>query len=466
MRKELMRLIPGIDEILGSPVLLKEAGDLPHRILADAARRVSQNLRCGIREGTLSEDDLFFDKIVNMVIDEARKRGALSMIKLINASGIPLHTNLGRAPLPKAAIDNLCDAVDGYSNLEYDISSGRRGSRHAHLLETGKEILGVEDIMVVNNNAAALMLCLSALAPKGEVIVSRGEMIEIGGNFRIPEIMEQSGSILREVGTTNKTRLDDYERALGEETDLVLKVHTSNYKIVGFSEDVPMKDLADLAHEHGLPAVYDLGSGLLCDLSLYGIDEPTVFSGLEAGADLVLFSGDKLFGGPQAGIIAGKHEYIEKMKKHPLARVLRVGKMTIAALEATMNIYYDSEEALKNIPVLHMLTAGEEELKGLAERMAEEIEKIPSVDCRIIETENQAGGGSAPGIDLPGYALGLRFKDISVQDAEEYLRSREIPIIARIHHNELLIETRTLMGNEYLYIIEALRSLVSAGKKL
>ena len=461
MNREWMRRIPGINEILETQMIQDEIGSLPHRIVVAAARNVTEELRRAILADAISEEDLVFDHIMVRIIDEARRQATYSMRRVINGTGIPLNTNLGRSPMPKSAISNLHDVACGYSNLEYDVEAGCRGSRHDHLAKVMRDITGAEDIMVVNNNAAATMLTLAALAVGGEVVISRGELIEIGGAFRIPEIMEQSGSVLCEVGTTNKTRLSDYERAIGEETKAILKVHTSNYKIIGFSEDVTPCELVELAHRNGLPLIYDLGSGLMMDLSSYGISEPTVFSGIASGADVVLFSGDKLLGGPQCGILAGKHEYIEQMRRHPLARAFRVGKMTIAALEAAMHIYYDMEQAKQEIPVLHMLTIDEKELSQRADRLAQMLDEIEGINATSVETENQVGGGSAPGITLPGRAVALTFDKCSVQEAERNLRITAIPIIARIHKDQLLIETRTVFDDEHDIIAEALRHIVT-----
>jgi L-seryl-tRNA(Ser) seleniumtransferase len=325
-------------------------------------------------------------------------------------------------------------------------------------------VTGAEDAIAVNNNAAATLLCLVSLAYRKEVVVSRGELVEIGGSFRVPEIMEQGGTVLKEVGTTNKTHFADYERAIGPDTAALLKVHPSNYRVIGFTEDVPAEQLTELAHSKGLPLIYDLGSGLLEDLSSYGLDEPTAQKALAAGADVILFSGDKLLGGPQAGIIAGKKEYIEKMKKHPLARVVRVDKMTLAALEQTLRIYRDPKEALKKIPVLEMVTKPASELKTTAQGFAAGLAGAGlQASVGIREDVSRVGGGSAPMLDLKTWCVWVKPQTMSVDELQERLRHWKMPIVTRISEGEVLFDLRTLTTGDLVLLRMALIDILSIG---
>ena len=342
MNRELLRRLPKVDEILNDPEVADQIASMPHEQAVDVVRSVLDEKRRAILSGEeTSEDFVSHDRVMRDVTEHIIFSCRKSLRPVVNGTGVILHTNLGRAELSKKAKQAVAEVADRYSTLEYDPEAGHRGSRHTHVEGIIRKITGAEACMVVNNNAAATMIVLAAIGAGKEMIVSRGELVEIGGAFRIPDIMEQSGATLREVGTTNKTRLKDYENAITENTGALMKVHTSNYRVIGFTEDVPVEDLADLGRKRGLPVIYDLGGGLMVDLSDRGIDEPTVEYGMKSGADVILFSGDKLLGGPQAGIIIGKKKYIDRMKKHPLARILRVDKMTLAGLEATFEQYYD-----------------------------------------------------------------------------------------------------------------------------
>ena len=363
----ILRKIPKVDELLSHPAL--SALDLPAGSVRDAVRRELEALRSQVLSGAL-EALPDHDAIAAAAGERARREALPSLRPVINGTGVVLHTNLGRSLLSWQAVSAVEQVARSYSTLEYDVESGSRGSRHSHIDSLLAEVTGAEAAMVVNNNAAAVLLILSAMGKGGEVITSRGELVEIGGSFRIPDIMTQCGCILREVGTTNKTHLFDYENAIGEETRALLRVHTSNYRIVGFSERPSLEELVELGKRSGLPVIEDLGSGSLVDLTAFGIhDEPTVQQSVRAGVDVISFSGDKLLGGPQAGLILGKRTYIEKLKKHPLARALRVDKMTIAALRETLYAYRDPEWAKKNIPVLRMLGQSGQELHARAERL-------------------------------------------------------------------------------------------------
>ena len=314
--------------------------------------------------------------------------------------------------------------------------------------------------MVVNNNAAATTICLAAMGRGKEMIISRGELVEIGGSFRIPEIMEESGAHLAEVGTTNKAKLSDYRGRINENTGAIMKVHTSNYKIIGFTEEVPLKELVKLGREENLPVIYDMGSGLMINLRDYGIEEPTVREAMADGADIILFSGDKLLGGPQGGVIIGKKKYIDMMKSHPLARILRVDKMTLSAMEATFKEYYDDENAKEKIPVLSMLTRSEEKLKTDAEKLLEMIKKeAPALDAKVEATEDVVGGGSAPATVLKGYSVSVQWNEASSQEIERRLRMDALPIIVRINHDKVLFDVRTIAEDEYRIIADRLKRI-------
>ena len=381
--------------------------------------------------------------------------------KVLNGTGTILHTNLGRAPLGKEAASRVLETVSGYCNLEYDLEDGCRGERCGQIENILCEITGAEAAVAVNNNAAALLLILCTLAQGGEVIVSRGELVEIGGQFRIPDVMKQSGAGLVEVGTTNRTRLSDYETAVTETTKAILKVHTSNYRIIGFTEETSIEQLTPLREKYGIPLVEDLGSGALLDLTKYGLPgEPNVQDALRRGADIVCFSGDKLLGGPQAGIIAGKKEYIEKMRSNPLFRALRIDKITAAFLETILLEYRSMERALVRIPTLRMLTQNEKEiaedaaeLKILLEQAAFDAE-IALYPCR-----SKVGGGALPVTELPSMAVGIRPSKISAETLSRRLRRLPIPVVTRIEDENVLVDARTF---EMEYASEFVRMLKEA----
>jgi L-seryl-tRNA(Ser) seleniumtransferase len=351
---------------------------------------------------------------------------------VLNATGVVIHTNLGRAPLAAAALERLEEVGRGYSNLEYDLVSGQRGSRQDHVAEALRRLTGAEAALVVNNNAAAVLLALAALAEGREVVVSRGELIEIGDGFRIPEVLERSGAELREVGTTNRTRADDYDRAVGPETALLLRVHPSNFRVVGFTERPKLDELARVAHRHGIPLVDDLGSGVL----LVHEDEPSVRDSLGAGADLVCFSGDKLLGGPQAGIVAGKATLVEQLRRHPLQRALRADKLTLAALEGTLALYLDHDAAGREIPVLRMLAEPADVVRARAERLA------ALVGGEVEETVARAGGGALPLAEVQSFACALE------PELAEPLRAGEPPVVGVLRDGRLLLDCRTLAEAE------------------
>lgn len=398
---------------------------------------------------------------MDKIIDKLMEKKQRSLRKIINATGVVLHTNLGRAKLSEAVGRSILEVSNNYSTLEYNVKTGMRGSRHDHVENLIKKITGAEAAMIVNNNAAATMLCLSSIAAGRDVVVSRGELVEIGGSFRIPDIMKQSGATLVEVGATNKTRIEDYKKAIDvEKTGALMKVHTSNYRILGFTEQATLSELVKLGKEENLPVIYDMGSGLLVDLRAYGIDEPTVIESLRTGIDVILFSGDKLLGGPQGGIIAGKKEYINAMKTHPLARILRVDKMTLAAMEETFRVYLDSEKAMAEIPVLSMIAIPPMELKHRAEKMARKLDHQKDIyKVGVVDTEDQVGGGTAPTSQLKGCAITVTSDYISTEKLERELRSWQIPIIIRIFKDKVYINLRTITEEESEQIIMALTVL-------
>ena len=360
------KLIPKVDEILEMETIKTLLEDIPRNLVLETIREELDIIREAIKSDKLNEVDIK-QAIINLPEKISRNSGikaSYNLKKVVNATGTVLHTNLGRSLLTEEIIENLKEVSINYSNLEFDIETGKRGSRYSHIEDIVSKITGAQDCLIVNNNAAAVLLVLSTMAKNKEVIVSRGELIEIGGSFRIPEVMEQSGAVLVDVGATNKTHLIDYEMAIGEETAALLKVHTSNYRILGFTSSVDSKDLYSLKEKNNIPLIEDLGSGVLINLEKYGMEhEPTVQDSLEKGVDIVTFSGDKLLGGPQVGIIVGKKEYIEKMKKNPLTRAFRVDKLVISALETVLNYYIDEKDAIKKIPTLRMLTISLEELE-------------------------------------------------------------------------------------------------------
>lgn len=448
-RQSLLRGLPKIDELLLDEQLVFFMESTPRAVVVDTAREIIDDLRKDILSGEKDEiPDR--DEIVSEICERITGKKKHNLRTLINATGVVLHTNLGRANLCRAAVESVLSVADSYSNLEYDVKKGARGSRHDHVEKIITRITGAEAAMVVNNNAAATMLCLSAMAAGKEVITSRGELVEIGGSFRIPDIMEQSGAHLKEVGTTNKTKPSDYRNAFDpEKTGAFMKVHTSNYRIVGFTQEVTLKEMVALGKEYDLPVIYDMGSGLMADLTRYGVDEPTVIDALNDGADVILFSGDKLLGGPQGGILIGKKEYIDKMKKHPLARAFRVDKMTLAAMEATFFEYLDMEDAKRNIPVLRMITIPEEELVQKAELIRNAIETATDhFTLNICSCKDQVGGGSAPTVKLSGVAVSVSSDTLSAEKLERLLRKADIPVIVRVAHDEVLLSVRTIREEE------------------
>ena len=456
VNSQLLRKIPKVDELLRLPELSELS--CPHTILTESVRETIDRVRQQILSG--EQPSLEAEQLCRQVLALVHKKTTMSLRPVINATGIVLHTNLGRARLSDAAVEAIHSVAQDYNTLEYNLEKGSRGSRYSHVEKLIAKLTGTEAAMVVNNNAAAVLLILSALGKGGEVITSRGELVEIGGSFRIPEIMVQCGCTLREVGATNKTHLRDYENAIGPETKALLKVHTSNFKIMGFSQSVPLDELVALGREKGLPVIEDLGSGSLVDLEQFGIhDEPTVQQSVKAGVDIISFSGDKLLGGPQAGIILGKAEYIRQLKRHPLARAMRVDKMTIAALRETLYAYTDEELACREIPVLAMLGAKSHQLREKAGVLCAMLQE-QGVGAQVIPTQDQVGGGSVPTQLLDAWAVAIDPGRLTVDQLEEKLRLRPLPIIGRITHEQYILDVRTLMERDFPYIAQTAGEVV------
>lgn len=453
--KELLKKIPKVDDLLRSPALAETLAHYGDHAVTEAIRAELDALRQGILKGQITALPELPD--LCQQIGKGVQRASLpSFRRVINGTGILLHTNLGRSCLSGKAARAVYEASRAYSNLEYDLETGKRGSRYSHVEAILCRLTGAESALVVNNNAAAVLLVLSALTQGGQVIVSRGELVEIGGSFRIPEIMESCGAQLKEVGATNKTHLRDYEKAITEHTKALMKVHTSNYRIIGFSEAPALSDLVELGHQHNLPVIEDLGSGCLVNLNRFGIhDEPSVPDSLKAGVDVVSFSGDKLLGGPQAGIILGKRTYLDILKKHPLNRAMRVDKMTLAALEATLQSYENGNE--EEIPIIGMLAASEDALHRKAEKLASMLHAA-EIAAEVVPTEGRVGGGSVPNHALPSYAVAF---DRDVNELEEKLRRGIPPIVGRIHEGKYLLDVRTLFEEDFPTIVEALKEAVS-----
>ena len=453
----LLRAIPKVDTLLNELQGLPDFASASHVHLVEAIRRVLENLRHDILENRISEVP---DKtrLIKTIRETYKTETAFSLRPVINATGVVLHTNLGRSVLSPEVAAHVARVASSFSTLEYDPESGRRGSRHKHVEDMLTRLTGAEAALAVNNNAAAVLLILSALFKGREVLVSRGELVEIGGAFRVPDIMEQGGAVLREVGTTNRTRLSDYSEAIEDgKTGGLLKVHTSNYRIIGFTEQTTVAELAELAHKHNLPMVSDLGSGSFFSLQPLGIhDEPTIHQMLAEGADLVCFSGDKLLGGSQAGMIVGRKKVIDVLKAHPLVRAIRVDKLTLAALEATLRLYLDPEEARRSIPTLAMLFADPELLRLRAEKLMQLLQGTEGFQFECLPTESQAGGGSAPEHPLPSWAVSVAASKLSPDQLEEKLRCSEVPIVARIVRDRLVLDLRTLRDDDFAIIAEAL----------
>ncbi len=458
---ELLRQLPSVDELLRDKRIAALAERDSRTIVTDAVRAALQNLRDTILEGHLSSSqvELAIATLPDAVERFVRRAMQPSLRPVINATGVILHTNLGRAPVATAALDHIRDVSAGYSNLEYDLDSGERGKRDVHVQRLFAHLLG-DDVstIVVNNNAAAVLLALNALAEGGEVLVSRGELVEIGGSFRIPDVMSKSGATLREVGTTNRTRLADYERAITDRTKLILRVHRSNFQIVGFTAQPSLAELAALAHDHRLPIMEDLGSGALFDLASVGVNgEPGVSESLAAGVDVVTYSGDKLLGGPQAGILSGKPDIIARMRSNPLFRALRVDKLIYAALEATLLAYvrqdYDS------VPALRMMRISAEKVGARAQKLASQLPA--SYKSEITDGDSVIGGGAAPGATLKTKLLVVSLEGVSAGELSTRLRRSDPPVIARVEEDRVVLDLRTVFPEQDAALLATLLKVVA-----
>ena len=478
-----LRSLPKVDALLERDDLTAAAQMMPRVLVVEAVRDAVEAARTAIRarqgaaqaSGAGAPPDappqhdaglVSADAIAADAIARAHAKNRPSLRPVINATGIIVHTNLGRSPLADAAIDAVRSVARGYSTLEFDVDSGERGSRHVHVEELICRLTGAEAAMAVNNNASAVMLALAGLARGREAIVSRGQLVEIGGSFRVPDVMAESGAHMVEVGTTNKTHAHDYERAITAQTGLLLKVHTSNYRVVGFTEEVELEELVAIGARHGVPVMEDQGSGVLVDLRGWGLPfEPTVAQSVKAGADVVTFSGDKLLGGPQAGILAGKRDVIAALKKHPLARAVRLDKMTLAALETTLRLYLDPETAKREIPTLRMLSMDIEEVRAAAQHLADEITRVVGerATVSLADDISRAGGGALPLADIPTVVVALSPRGLSVAKLEALLRCGEPHVIARVSEGRLLLDPRTLRPGEPELVVRALGAALDGG---
>lgn len=447
----LYRSIPKVDVLLENSDIVTLIENHHRDVVVDVIREEIDKLRNFIKEN--DDINLIEEKINNLIENikiSTEKVYSYNIKKVINGTGTILHTNLGRAIISKKHADYLSEVVTSYSNLEYNLEEGKRGERYSHFEKLICKITGAEAAMAVNNNAAAVMLVLSSMAAEREVIVSRGELVEVGGKFRIPDVMKSSNAHLVEIGTTNKTHLEDYEDAISENTGAFLKVHTSNFKILGFTESVSIEELCKLGREKDIPVIEDIGSGVLIDLSEYGLEyEPTVQDSIKAGVDVVSFSGDKLLGGPQAGIIVGKKKYIDKMKKNPLTRAFRIDKFTATILEMIFHEYLNEEDAIKNIPVLSLITKDLKEIEKNANALFNKIENLENVaDINVEDTFSQIGGGSLPAERIKSKSVTIMPKNISTQSLEAKLRAGKNPVVGRISEEKLILDMRTVLEDE------------------
>jgi L-seryl-tRNA(Ser) seleniumtransferase len=465
----LLRQLPQVDDMLRHPALAPAVNPLPRLLAAAVVRRVLAAARRTITtEPPEALPPRLDDAALLRDLREALIAAAKPMLRrVVNATGVVIHTNLGRSPLGEACLAPLLEVAGRYNTLEYDLARGTRGSRQDHLEGVLQELTGATAVLVVNNNAAAVLLALNTLAAGKEVVISRGQLVEIGGSFRLPAIMAASGAILREVGTTNKTYLEDFEQAITSETAVLLKVHPSNFRIMGFTHEVTLTEMVDLGRRYGLNVVEDLGSGCLVDLSRYGLErEPTVQEAVKTGADLVLFSGDKLLGGPQAGIILGNRAVVEALRKNPMTRALRPDKMTLAALEATLRLYLEEPRALTEIPTLRMLTrpvaALDRQARALARRLRRRFGDRLAV--AVVESEGRAGGGALPQASLPSRALAISTPPLAPQELEARLRQAATPIISRVERGLVLLDLRTLLPGDQEALLAALEEVLAEVK--
>lgn len=462
--KRPLRALPSVDETLRDPAVKKLVGPFPRGVVVDAVREAIAAARARLAGG--EPKDGGGDALARDVASRVRAFWRPSLRRAVNATGVILHTGLGRAPLAREAIEAVSREASGYCLLEIDAERGERGARDTHVAEALRRLSGAEDATVVNNNAGATLLILNTLAAGGEVLLSRGQMVEIGGSYRIPDVMEKSGATLVSVGTTNRTRLADYERAIGPRTRAILRVHPSNYRIVGFAEETPLAELVALGAKAGVPVIDDLGSGALVDLSRYGLArEPLVSESVAAGADVLCFSGDKLLGGPQAGIVAGKKAVVSRIRSNALARALRVDKMTLAALEATLRLFAGGEaELARSHPVVRMIAAPIEEIRARAEALRVRVlERRPAVDAAVVPESSSVGGGSLPAETLPTACLALRAGAMTADALARALRAAPVPVFSRVKDERVLLDLRTIgPGPDEDAVVEAIERAAPA----
>ncbi len=465
--QEIFKQIPQVSKLL----LDKEITEKANNLYVSELKQIIEDKLNEIRSQIVGEKitKVTYDEIKNEIIKKIVDKSTYSLQKVINGTGTVVHTNLGRSVIQTKALENIVEVASSYNNLEYDLKTGKRGSRYEHLDKIAANVFGSEAALVVNNNAAATMLAVGAFAKNKEVVVSRGELVEIGGSFRIPDIIEASNAILKEVGTTNRTHLRDYENAICDETAMLVKVHPSNYKMEGFTKEVTNKEVVELAkkananRENKIITLEDLGSGSAIDFKKYtNLNEVTIKESLNSGIDLVTFSGDKLLGGVQAGIILGNSKLIEVIKKHPLTRAFRVCKLTISALEVILRSYYDERSALKEIPTLRMLTQSLEELENKTSDLIEVIIKNETeCDVKMIELDSIVGGGSSPTDKLKSYGLAITCPNLTANDVEKKMRNYNTPIIGRIIDDKYCLDIRTIFKKDYSIIVDAISQLCS-----
>ncbi|RZB36104.1 MAG: L-seryl-tRNA(Ser) seleniumtransferase [Desulfobacteraceae bacterium Eth-SRB2] len=464
-QQTLLRMLPGVDYVLELSKTDSFFNDIPKSVLVRTIRSEVERLRTIIIDDPqgITETKLLDSVILEEIKNSVKKAMTSNLKRIVNATGVVVHTNLGRSLLAKDAVENLLTIASRYSNLEFDLSKGMRGSRYSIVEDILCEISGAQAAMVVNNNAGAVFLCLETLSKDKKVIVSRGELVEIGGSFRIPDVMAKSGAILKEVGTTNRTHFHDYEKAIEHDTGLLLKVHKSNFSIVGFTTEVSLEELVGLGATYQIPVMEDLGSGTFVDFSKYGLlKEPTVQESVAAGVDIVTFSGDKLLGGPQAGIIVGKNDWIDRIKKNPITRALRIDKLTLAALESTLRHYRNIDSEIDSIPTLRMITLPFAHTETRAKELAKLLEDTGDsrMSVNLIDLFSRPGGGAFPLLKIPSKGVGVTVQGISVNAVEKNMRSNEIPIIGRIEEDFFIMDLRTIQDDELPIIKKAFDNML------
>ena len=465
INQSLLRAIPNVDNCLQELFARPEVDQVPVVVIKNSVREVLADLRQRIVAGeSVSAESLKLEKLVPVFMKQIQKAQQYKFRRVINCTGVIIHTNLGRSILPDEAMARLHDAGSRYSNLEFDLETGRRGSRYSHVEKLLCDLTGAEAALVVNNNAAAVLIVLETLAKNKEVIVSRGQLVEIGGSFRVPDVMARSGATMVEVGATNRTHVRDYENSLTEETALLLKVHCSNFKIIGFTQEVSLDELVQIGRKNNIPVMEDLGSGCFIDLSQFGlVKEPTVQEVVASGVDVVTFSGDKLLGGPQAGIIIGKRDIVERIKKNPMNRAMRIDKFTLTGLESILRLYLDEKKAVEKIPTLAMIAEPVESVKRRAGRLARRIRKDLGELCsvKVSGVMSQVGGGAMPEQNLPSQAVILRPSSMSVSQLEKRLRQLDLPVIGRIEEDLLVLDMRTVADDEVPLLANCLQKALS-----